>query len=93
MSVVTPNLGAPWTWQEAQRVADKCPLSRPAKVESPRSHRQSFELPYYSHVCWCLVWECSRLGAGMNGDDLGKIVLIHEVSLSFISSNMSRKKQ
>lgn len=25
--------------------------------------------------------------------DLGKMILVHEVSLSFISSNMSRKKQ
>lgn len=89
MSVVAWNLGAPWTWQEAQLVAKKCPLSWPAKVGSLRGHQQGFELLYYSHGCWR-----SQDRSGIKHFDLGKMVLICEVSLSFnlVSSNGSRRK-
>lgn len=95
MSVVTLNPGAPWTWQEAQRVTEKCPLSWPAKIGSLRCHHQGFELLYYSCVCWRLVLGMLQVKSGDECFDLGKMVLIHEVSLSFnfVSSNMSRKKQ
>lgn len=55
MSVVTPNPGAPRTWQEAQQVAEKCLLSRPAMVGSLRGPQQGSELLYYSNVCWWLM--------------------------------------
>lgn len=92
MSVVTLNPGAPWTWQEAQQVAEKCLLSRPAKVGSLRCCHQGFELPYYSHVCWHLVLGMLQVRSGDECFDLGKMVLIREVSLSFnfVSSNMSK---
>lgn len=48
---------------------------------------------YGSHACWYLGMLQVRSGDGH--PDLGKMVLIHDTSLSFsfISSNMSRKKQ
>lgn len=76
-------------------MAEKCPLSWPAKVGFLCGHWQGFELPYYSHICWCLVLGMLQVRSEGEHFDLGKMVLIHEVSLSFnfVSSNLSRKKQ
>lgn len=90
MSVVTLNPEVPWTWQEAQRGAEDLPAVTARKGRVPVWPSAGD----YSHVCWCLVLGMPQVRSRDEHFHFGKMVLIHEVSLSFnfVSSKVSRKK-